>query len=430
MDLPTRLALSEAMHEWFPLPHQLEPDRDNWFVWVMQWGAGSGKTYTGAQLVRERTDSGLWRTVNIAGPTWVDTMRTMVQGSQEAPGLMGVWPPHQRPEVRLSKDDPYLRTHNGAKIQLFAAQKAERFRGPAADGAWFDEIDAWKPERMTPHEAFVLAEQRIRTGQDPRILVTSTPKRRGLIARLSARADCVLTRASMYDNAENLAKTYVDAMTAEYEGTRIGRQELYGERLPDVEGAIVSQAMIDDARVQETPALDRAVVGVDPFGGGGDACGISAVGKGEDSDAYVLADRTTRKGPDGWSRVAIETALEFDATCIAWEANYGGDVIETVLRHAMERMGVTVRLKKVWASKSKPARFEPTGGKYERGEVHHVGSFPELEDEITQFTPNAYEGDTSPNRADAFVHAMAELFPKRSGPSWDQVLDAMEGVAA
>jgi len=420
----TRLALSKAAYDWFPLPHQLEPERDDWFIWVMQWGAGSGKTYTGAQLVRERIDSGTWRTVNVAGPTWVDTMRTMVRGSAQAPGLMGVWPPHQRPEIRLSKDDPCLRAHNGAKIQLFAAQKAERFRGAAADGAWFDEIDAWKPEGMTPPEAFALAEQRIRTGSDPRVLITTTPKRRGLIAKLTARPDCVVTRATMYDNADNLAQTYIDSMSAEYEGTRLGRQELHGEILPDVEGAIVSQEMIDTVRVESAPKLQRVVVGVDPFGGGGDACGINAAAKGDDGHAYVLADRTCRLGPDGWGRTAIETALEFEATCIAWEANYGGDVIETILRHAMDALGVSVRLKKVWASKSKPARFEPTGGMYERGQVHHVGSFAPLEDEVTQFTPNTYEGDTSPNRADALVHAMAELFPKRPAVTWDDVLEA------
>ncbi len=265
--------------------------------------------------------------------------------------------------------------------------------------------------------------------QDPRILITSTPKRRGLIGRLIRRPDCVVTRATMYDNAENLAQTYLDAMSAEYEGTRLGRQELHGEILPDVEGAIVSQQMIDEARVESAPELERVVVGVDPFGGGGDACGISAVAKGEDGHGYVLADPTCRLGPDGWGRCTIETALEFEATCIAWEANYGGDVIETILRHAMEALGANVRLVKVWASKSKPARFEPTGGRYERGQVHHVGSFPALEDEVTQFTPNTYEGDGSPNRADALVHAMAELFPKRPLVTWDDCLREPEGVA-
>lgn len=414
----------KAQHDlarlWTPLPHQLEPDGD-WAIWVMQWGAGSGKTFTGAQLVRERTDAGTWRTVNVAGPTWVDTMRTMVHGSAEAPGLMGIWPEHQRPKIRLSKDDPYLLTHNGAKIQLFAAQKAERFRGPAADGAWFDEIDAWKPEGMSGSEAFALAEQRIRSGSDPLIFVTGTPKRRRLIAELIKRDDCKPTYASMYDNAENLAPAAIRRMEARYEGTRLGRQELHGELLPDVEGAIVSLEMIESARVEAGPDFARVVVGVDPFGGGGDACGIGAAAKGVDGEGYVLADRTCRLGPDGWARRTLETALEFEASCIAYEANYGGDMIPTVLNHQMQRMGVRFRLVKVWASKSKPGRFEPIGGMYERGEMHHVGTFPELEDEITQFTPQAYQGDSSPNRADALVHAVAELFPMVDKTTWDKL---------
>lgn len=418
-----RMAMAEWLREWRPLPHQVPPEGD-WFILLMQWGAGSGKTLTGAQMSRGWIDRGIWRTVNVAGPTWVDTMRTMVHGSAEAPGLMGVWPEHQRPVLRMSKDDPHLRCHNGAKIQLFAAQKSERFRGPAADGAWFDEIDAWKPEGMMPAEAFALAEQRIRTGPDPRIFVTSTPKRGRLVAELRKRPDTVITRATMYDNAVNLSPKYVETMRLKYDGTRMGRQELDGELLPDVEGAIVTLEMIEAGRVAIAPDLVRTVVGVDAFGGGGDACGIGAAGQGVDGDAYVLADRTCKLGPDGWGRRAIDTALEFDADCIAWEANYGGEMVERVLMQAMAAMGVQIRLQRVWSSKGKHLRFEPTGGMYERTaadkdgvHIHHVGTLEQLEDEITQFTPQGYAGAKSPNRADVVVFCVDELFPSKRGPS-------------
>jgi phage terminase large subunit-like protein len=274
---------------------------------------------------------------------------------------------------------------------------------------------------MKPTEAFALAEQRIRTGPDPRIFVTSTPKRKRLVAELVTRSDVTVTHASMYDNAVNLAPAAVKRMTQRYEGTRLGRQELHGELLPDVEGAIVTVEMIDSARLEDAPDLVRVVVGVDPFGGGGDACGIGAAAKDVFGDGCILADRTCRLGPDGWARRTIETALEFEASCIAYEANYGGDMVATVLSHAMNVMGVKIRLKKVWASKSKPGRFEPIGGMYERGEMHHVGAFPELEDEIIQFTPQTYDGEGSPNRADAIVHAVAELFPMREKTTWDQL---------
>jgi len=417
---------------WTPLPHQKEPDGD-WFIWIMQWGAGSGKTFNGAQMCRKWADSGEARTINVAGPTWVDTMRTMVHGSSEAPGLMGVWPAHQRPSIRMAKDDPYLLTHNGAKIQLFAAQKAERFRGPAGDKAWFDEIDAWKPEGMNGEEAFGLAEQRIRTGPKPQIICTSTPKRRALIAKLIKRSDCVTTRATMYDNESNLSPIYVKAMHTRYDGTRLGRQELLGEIMPDVEGALVTQEMIDSKRIALEDLHDedaeRVVVGVDPFGGGGDACGISAGARVGNRRALVLADRTCKLGPDGWANCVIDLALEVNAECIVWEANFGGDMVPTVLKHAMERRGVSIRTKKVWASRAKHLRFEPVGAMYERGEVSHVGTFPELEDEITQFTPYAYEGGDSPNRADALVFALSELFPEKRGPTLKEINDLTESMA-
>ena len=433
MTIPERLALDEILADWHPLPHQLEPDGD-WAIWVMQWGAGSGKSFTGAQMVRQWCDSGEARTVNVAGPTWRDTMSTMVRGTVEAPGLMGVWPQHQRPSLRMGRDDPFLLTHNGAKIPLFAAQKAERFRGLAGDKAWFDEVDAWKPEQMSRTDAFTLAEHRIRTGANPQIICTTTPKRRGLIKDLIQRDDCVVTRATMYDNESNLAASYVKRMRARYDGTRIGRQELLGEILPDVEGAIVSVDMICDHRMTleefAGEEVERAVVGVDPFGGGGDACGISAAARVGTKRAFVLADRTTKKGPDGWGRAAVELALEVGASCITYESNYGGDMPRTILSHAMERLGVRIRITDVWASKSKPSRFEPVGMMYERGEVSHVGTFPQLEDEIAQFTPNSYEGDGSPNRADSLVYAMLELFPQRRGLSLKEINDLAEAATA
>lgn len=421
LTIPQRLALSEKLSEWRPLPHQREPDGD-WFLWVMQWGAGSGKTYTGAQKVRERIDARTWRTVNVAGPTWVDTMRTMVHGSEDAPGLMGVWPPHQRPTLRGSKDYPHLRTHNGARINLFAAQKAERFRGPAGDGAWFDELDAWKPEGMTAAEAFALAEQRIRTGPDPRIFITSTPKRRGLIAQLSQRKSAVVTRATMYDNASNLAPSYVAKMREQYEGTRLGRQELLGEILPDVEGAIVSQDMIDAGRIAEPPDLLRIGVAVDPYGGGGDACGIVAGGQISAREFALLADATCKGKPMEWATRTIDVALAFDADFIVYEANYGGDMVESTLLHAMEARGIPrIRLIRVHATRGKHVRFEPVGAKYERGEMHHIGDFPELEDEVCQFTPDGFDGDGSPNRADALVWLVTHLFPAKRGLSFSDL---------
>lgn len=394
---------------------QLVPPGD-WFVWLIHSGRGFGKTRTAAETVRGWVDAGV-RTINVAGPTWTDVMDTMVKGNDQAPGLIGVFPPHQKPEIRMAKDDPHLTAYTGAKIRLRAAQKAERFRGPQAEKGWCDEVDSWKPDQMSATEAFSLFEMGIRLGDAPQIIATSTPKPYGIVAELKARDDCHVTTGSTWDNAANLAPKFLK-MLGRYKGTRLERQELYGELLEDAEGAIVCHEMIDVGRVESAPDLVRVCIGVDPFGGGGDACGIVAAGKGADGHGYILADRTCRLGPEGWGRRVVETALDYDADVIAVETNYGGDMAVHVITAAAKAMGVRVRVIKVHSSRAKHLRFEPTGAMYERAEMHHVGSHTELEDEICLFSPDGYEGEKSPNHADAAVFAVTELFPVQDTATW------------
>jgi phage terminase large subunit-like protein len=397
------------------------PPAGDWFVWLIHSGRGFGKTRTAIETIRHWIDVDGVRTVNVAGPTWTDVMDTMVTGNDEAPGLLGVWPRHQKPDIRMSKDNPHLTAHTGATIRLRAAQKAERFRGPQADKGWCDEIDSWKPDQMSASAAFALFEMGIRLGDDPQIIATSTPKPRGLVAELRERDDCAVTQGSTWDNLHNLAPKFLK-MLGRYRGTRLERQELEGNILEDADDAIVTREMIDDARVESSPDLVRTVVGVDPFGGGGDACGISATGRGVDGHGYRLADRTCKLGPDGWGRRAIETALDFEADALCVEVNFGGDMCISTLTHAAKAMGVRCpRIIKVRASRAKHLRFEPTGAMYERGQMHHVGEFSALEDELVLFTPNGYEGDASPNRVDSAVFADAELFPVAQGLGWDDL---------
>jgi phage terminase large subunit-like protein len=226
---------------------------------------------------------------------------------------------------------------------------------------------------------------------------------------------------SLLDNRANLAPSFIEYILSRYGGTRLARQEIEGELLLDTEGAIVLPHMIDDNRVDEAPELVRVAVGVDPYGGGGDAAGIVACGKGADGHAYLLADRTCRLGPDGWGRRAIETALEFGATILLWESNYGGDMVPHVISQPLRRMAPALRMKKVTSSRAKHLRFEPCGAFYERSEVHHVGVHPELEDQVCRFTPEGYEGSESPNSADAFVFAFNELFPEKRDVGWDDL---------
>jgi phage terminase large subunit-like protein len=427
-----RRALNDWVFDWKVTARstQLPPPGD-WFVWLYRGGRGAGKTRTGAEYVRARIDAGEWRTVNIAGPTWTDTWRTMVNGNPSTPGLLSMWPPHRRPRLRLSQDDPHLKCWNGAKIQLLAAYQAERFRGVQADGAWADEVDSWAPAKMTPAEGWSNFELGIRLGPDPRIVATSTPKRARLVKTLRLRDDCVMTTDSTYANRMHLAPQFLK-MIGHYKGTHLERREIYGEELEDVEGALLSlDEDIGAHRVEVAPPLRRVVVGVDPSGStGGDRQGIIAVGLGASVDregnshGYVLADRSCRLKPFGWGTRAVTTALEFEADCIVVERNYGGDMVRAVVEECAAKIGAHVRVIDVNATMGKHLRFEPVALLYEQARMHHVGTFDPpstLEEELCAFTANEYEGDGSPDSADAEVFAVTELMLDHCGVSPDEL---------
>jgi phage terminase large subunit-like protein len=317
--------------------------------------------------------------------------------------------------------------HNGARADVHTSEEPDGARGPEYSFGLADEVGTWKRvvdfQGNTTWDNLQFA---LRAGEHPQMVAGTTPRATAAVQYLieagrEPNSGVTTTEGSLLDNRENLAPSFVEYILKRYSGTRLARQEIDGELLLDTEGAIVLPHMIEDQRVVDAPGLVRVVVGVDPFGGGGDACGIAAAGKGIDGHAYVLADRTCRLGPDGWGRRAVETALELSADCIVWESNFGGDMVPHVLNHAMGAMGVKIRTKKVTSSKAKHLRFEPVGAKYEREEVHHVGTFDALEDQICRFTPDGYDGDESPNNADAAVFALAELFPERPMIGWDDV---------
>lgn len=427
---PERMALAEYLTDWHrPERHggarekQLAPPGD-WFVWVIRTGRGWGKTRTAAEYVRDRIDSGAWRTVNVAGPTWTDVMDTMVNGATGSPGLIGVWPERKRPHLRASADDPHLTAWNGAKIRLRAAQSAERFRGPQADGGWADEVDSWKPTGVSATEAWALFELGIRLGKDPRIVATSTPKPSGLVRALCARPDAVMTTGSMYENRANLAARFLASVEQQYGGSRLGRQEIEGELLEDVAGAILTLAQIDAVRVATAPELARVEIGVDPSGSGpnGDEQGIVVCGRGVDGEGYVLADRSCQLSPQGWARRVVDAYHELEADAVLAEANFGGEMV----RATISQVDRSVPVRLVHASRGKHVRAEPILTLYEQGRIHHVGSHSKLEDQLCRFTAHGYEGDESPDRADAAVWALSSLLVKKR-TTWE---DLYPGEAA
>lgn len=310
-----------------------------------------------------------------------------------------------------------LRTINGARIHIDGADDgALRVQGKNLRGVWADEVGLWREWRRAWEESIAFA---VRI--DPaRIVATGTPKGKHGIPRLLLEDDTVpVTRLRTMDNANNLSAAMLDMLERRYAGTRLGRQELEGELLDDVDGALWTWQMIENARVREPPAvLKRIVVAVDPAATANpdsDETGIVVAGIDQDGEGYVLADRSARLSPNGWAERAITAYEDHHADRIVAERNQGGDMVKATLHVVDPSVPVTL----VWASKGKHTRAEPVAALYEQGRVHHVGAFPELEGQLTGWTP---ESKTSPDRLDALVWALTELMlGRRAVPVLDPV---------
>lgn len=376
--------------------NQVAPEEPaGWWMWLILAGRGFGKTRTGAEWVHENIDRyGRWHFV---APTASDARDTMVEGES---GILATAPPGKRPLYEPSKRR--LTWPNGATALLFSAEEPERLRGPQCEAFWADEVAAWKYLRETWDQLMF----GFRLGEQPRGVATTTPKPLPLIKELLKMGGVAITRGSTYENRANLSPVFLQTILARYEGTRLGRQELNAEILEDVEGALWSLAMIEALRVREHPPLTRVVVAIDPAvtsGAESDETGIVVAGLGEDGCGYVLEDLSGRFSPDTWAQRAVGAYRNQKAERIVGEANNGGDLVEVNIRTVDRRAAY----KKVHASRGKRTRAEPVAALYEQGKVHHVGGFPELEDQMTQWVPGT--GAPSPDRMDALVWALTEL---------------------
>jgi phage terminase large subunit-like protein len=413
-----RLAVLEELYRWerWARSEQLEPPGE-WSVWLNLAGRGNGKTRTLCEWVRYRVERCGARRLVIAASTSADVRDTVVEGES---GLLAVFPPHRRPLYEPSKRR--VTFAGGARAVLLSADRPDRFRGPQCDTAAADELAAWRYSEAWEN---LLLGLRLETskGVGPRAGVATTPRPTRQIRELKADPATCTTVGRTVDNRGNLAPAFFDRIIRRYQGTRLGRQELDAEILEEIEGAIVTLAMIDDARVAELPELGRVVVAVDPPGGHkatSAEAGIVAAGRGAGSDAeqgYVLEDRSLRGTPDEWARAAIRLHRELDADAIVAEVNHGGDMVKDVIR-SRDR---SVRVIEVRASRAKHVRFEPIGALYEQFRIHHLGTFAALEDQVCGFTSTGYEGagsedsenPASPDRADALVWALTELLVSR-----------------
>ena len=377
------------------------PPESEWRIWLLMAGRGYGKTKAGAEWVHHLAEEPE-RRIALVGPTESEVRAVMIEG---ASGLLASAPPDMRPDWEPSRG--LLTWPNGSRGFVYSGANPESLRGPEHDYAWCDEIAKWsQPEASWDNLMFGL-----RRGRYPRALATTTPRPTPLLRRLLAQEDVALTRGRTSDNAM-LAESFVSYVTALYGGTRLGRQELEGELIEDVEGALWKRGTIEGARVGgdwDEWRFARVVIGVDPpASAGGDACGIVAAALGEDGIGYVLGDESVRGlSPEGWARAVAAAAELHGADRVIAEKNMGGDMVESVLRGAA--VNLPVRL--VSASRGKSARAEPVAALFERGRAKFAGAFPELEDELAGLTiGGGYEGPgRSPDRADAMVWALTEL---------------------
>lgn len=383
------------------------PPEGGWRCWLFMGGRGAGKTRAGAEWVRACVKAGLARRVALVGPTLGDVREVMIEGPS---GLRSVCDANERPAYNVSRRR--LVWPCGVEAFAFSAEDPESLRGPQFDLAWCDEIGAWAHDEATwDMLAFAL-----RLGAHPRVMATTTPRPRRLVkrlVRLAARGDGVAMTRAATDQNVGLAEETVRALHAQYQGTRLERQELEGELIEDPPGALFTRDMIERWRVapRDTASLvcERVVVAVDPPAGvDGDACGIVAAGL-RDGVVYVLADASARGlAPLDWARRAAALARQVGAGRIVAEANQGGEMVREVLRHAAADEPVAVKLRH--ATRSKRDRAEPVSVMYAQGGVRHAGLFRELEDEMCAF---GAEGGGSPDRVDAMVWAVSELSGKR-----------------
>jgi phage terminase large subunit-like protein len=389
------------LHDFVPWGRneQFEPGHDDWRLWLVLGGRGSGKSRTGAEWIKRRIRYANYPLrVALVGPSLQETRAVMVEGES---GLLSVHAyDEERPAFLPSRREIIFA--NGTIAQLFSADSPDSLRGPQFHLAWCDELAKWR----YAEEAWNMLQFALRLGERPQQTVTTTPRPLRLLKSLMQDSQTVLTRSRTLDNAGPLSQSFLSELHRLYEGTRLARQELDGEIVDDDPNALFQRDMIERHRVRAAPPLSRIVVAVDPpvsASKRSDACGIVCAGLAEDRRAYVLDDQTTQgQSPTHWARKAIALYHARQADAIIAEVNQGGNLVTEVLRN----IDPSVPVRPVRANRGKFLRAEPVAALYEQGRVSHVGAFADLEDEMCSL---ALDGEGSPDRLDALVWALTEL---------------------
>lgn len=405
--------LRELKYNWkfWARPEQIAPTDQDWDIWVLLAGRGFGKTRTGAEYIKEVMLSTPNCYIGIIGQTIAAVRDVCLEGES---GLLSVLPSEQYTTGggKYNRSLGQLRLQNGSRAFSFSGTDPEKLRGFQSHYLWMDELAAWQ----YPQSTFDMALLGMRLGQHPRMVITTTPKPAPLVVDLVNRSrkepDKVrITTGSTFDNAANLPDSQLAALRARYEGTTLGRQELYAELILDDPNALWSRDLIDKNRVKEFAikpnSMVEIVVAIDPsmsaLGERDSETGMIVAGRNAQGQCYIFEDATMlRPSPDAWAKRAIDRYHHYQANKIVAEVNQGYDLVENLLRTTDDK----VPLKKVYATRGgKFLRAEPIAALYEQGRVHHVGIFPQLEDQMTQWIP----GKPSPDRLDAMVWAVTQL---------------------
>jgi len=415
---PDQIAMMRWNWPFWARPDQLPPPGEDWNTWLILAGRGWGKTRTGAETIRSWVcgttplSKGRYGRIALVAETTADARNVMVDGES---GLMNIFPkdfkPTYQPSLRM------LTWPNGAIATTYNATEPDQLRGPQHDAAWCDELAKWKYMQETWDQL----QFGLRLGTNPRQIITTTPQPKPLIKALLTQKGVVVTRGRTFDNKDNLAAPFLSKITERFGGTRLGRQELDGEILNDIPGALWTRSSIDNNRIHDDDLdLERIIVAVDPATSnqeGSDETGIIVVGMARDKDGYahgyVLEDASLKGSPEEWARRATQMYRKYSADRIVAEKNQGGDMVESVLR-AVDR---SLPIKLVHASRGKIIRAEPVSALYEQNRIHHVGTFDELEDQMCTFSIDNFRtnGMGSPDRVDALVWGFTELFEKIVG---------------
>jgi len=377
---------------------QLEPGGD-WRTWLIQAGRGWGKTRTGAEWVIERALEVPGCRIALVARSASDARDVMVEGQS---GIMACAHDSERPEYEPSKRR--LTWPNGSLATTYTAEKPDQMRGPQHHYAWADELAAW--HRLDAWDQLKFG---MRLGVRPRVVVTTTPRPLHMLRKLAQLESTHVTRGSTMDNQANLSADFIEAIHDRYKGTTLGRQELEGELLSELPGALFLRRDLDACRVDSPPSLRRIVVAVDPAttsNAESDESGLVVAGLCSSGHLYILEDLSMRGTPDAVCRRAIEAYKHHKADRLVFESNQGGETWRTI----SEQLDRSVPVKLIHASKGKHARAEPIGARLEQQRLHICGIMPALEDQLTNYVPGLTK--QSPDRLDAMVWACTELDEK------------------